>query len=601
MKQLKWLGALILAALTASCGGGGGNAGTSPFGNGSGTAVGSAGGSASGAASGASGAASDAGTTAPPTASDLSLTLSATNVDNSGTKTVMATATAVDAQRNTLSAVPVLFSVDNNAVAQVAGAATGTDGTSTATVSIGSDRSNRLVTVSTTSGGLTRSATFQVTGAALSATAIPAVTVPGSTGNKIQYRLIDVNAVAMASQPIVVTAPGLADVSATTDTSGSYEYTYTAPATPGNLDVVATAGGARLITTVLLQPTGSGAVPLAIGPINSQSVSANPSVIGVNTSATSNRSEVRALFLGINNAPIKNLRVRFDLPDPNSIGGTLSTGSNTVYTDVNGVATTAYIPAGRSSPTDGVTVRACYSLVDLPVPPPPTADPCPNSVMTKLTVISEALAVSVGTDATIAEGTGGLTYVKKFVVLVVDSSGQAKAGVQLSTSIDLVDYIKGYYAGTPWNRDSTDAGNPSLVAGRSGLKGMTCPNEDVNRNGVLETQYTTKDGVFVPSPGEDINRNGQLDPRKSDVAISFVGSSVTSVNGTAILQIEYPKNVATWIDYTILVSASGVLGSEGRTSYSSQLPADVASFTGTTPPAFVNSPYGKASSCVDPG
>lgn len=599
MKQLKWLGALMVATLAASCGGGGGNAGTSPFGNGSGTTIGSVGGSASGsasgAASGASGAASDAGTTASSTASDLSLTLSATNVDNSGTKTVTATATAVDPQRNTLSAVPVLFSVNNNAVAQVAGAVTGTDGTSTATVSIGSDRSNRLVTVTATSGGLTRSATFQVTGAALSATAIPAVTVPASAGNKIQYRLIDVNAVAMANQPIVVTAPGLADVSATTDTSGSYEYTYTAPATPGNLDVVATAGGARLITTVLLQPTGSGAVPLAIGPINSQSVSANPSVVGVNTSATSNRSEVRALFLGVNNAPIKNLRVRFDLPDPNSIGGTLSTGSNTVYTDVNGVATTAYLPAGRSSPTDGVVVRACYSTNDF------ATGTCPAQVRTTLTVISEALAVSIGTDDTIADGTGGLTYVKKFIVLVVDSSGQAKAGVQLSTSIDLVQYLKGYYDGpTKWNRSSPTATNPVPVAGSIGFTGATCPNEDVNRNGVLETQYTDAAGNLVPYPGEDVNENGQLDPRKSDVAISFVGSSTTSANGTAVLQIEYPKNVATWLDYKILVAASSVLGSEGRATWNGRLGADVASFTAMTEPAFRVSPYGVAAVCSDP-
>ncbi|HEX7383876.1 MAG TPA: hypothetical protein VF291_06160, partial [Burkholderiaceae bacterium] len=55
---------------------------------------------------------------------------------------------------------------------------------------------------------------------------------------------------------------------------------------------------------------------------------------------------------------------------------------------------------------------------------------------------------------------------------------------------------------------------------------------------------------------------------------------------------EYPKNVATWVDYKILISASGVSGTEGRASWSGRLPADAGSFTATTPPAFVVSPYG---------
>ena len=65
------------------------------------------------------------------------------------------------------------------------------------------------------------------------------------------------------------------------------------------------------------------------------------------------------------NKPVKNMRVRFDLAgDVNSIGGTFTTGDNVVYSDANGVATSAYVPGTRSSPTDGVTVRACWDYVD---------------------------------------------------------------------------------------------------------------------------------------------------------------------------------------------------------------------------------------------
>ncbi len=560
MSFKKALGAAALILAFAGCGGGSsGEAGTSPFGTGGGTGTGTGG-------------------TTTITANDISLSLSASSVDNSGSKTVTATVTAVDSARNALTGVPVTFSVDNNAVAQPSGPTTAADGTVSASVSIGADRSNRIITLTVTSGSLSRTASFQVTGAKLSANVINAVTAPGSTGNSIQYRLVDVNAAAMANQKITITAAGLADVSGVTDNSGAYVYAFTAPTTTGNLAVTATAGGATIISTVVVQATGSGAVPNA-GAIQSASISANPSVVSVNSStSSSNRSDVRALFLGAGNSPVPNVRVRFDLPDPNNIGGTLSTQSNAVYTDGNGVATTAYIPGTRSSPTDGVIVRACYSTTDF------AAGTCPNSTTTTLTVISEALAVTIGTDNTITDGTGGLTYIKKFVVLVVDSSGQAKANVQLSASIDLVDYIKGYYDGpSNWNRNSPSGANPVPVAGSIGFTGPTCPNEDTNRNGVLET---------INGVSEDINQNGQLDPRKSDVAISFLGSSVTGTNGTAVVQIEYPKNVATWVDYKILVAASGVSGTEGRASWSARLVADAASFTSAVAPAFVVSPYG---------
>ena len=55
------------------------------------------------------------------------------------------------------------------------------------------------------------------------------------------------------------------------------------------------------------------------------------------------------------------MRVKFDLNgDPNSIGGKFTTGSTVLYSDANGVVTTAYVPGARSSPTNGVSIRACF-------------------------------------------------------------------------------------------------------------------------------------------------------------------------------------------------------------------------------------------------
>jgi len=270
------------------------------------------------------------------------------------------------------------------------------------------------------------------------------------------------------------------------------------------------------------------------------------------------------------------VRVRFDLAgDLNSIGGSLTSGTNVVYSDANGVATTAYVPGSRFSPTDGLTVRACWSENDFP------AGTCPKSATATLTVVSEALSVSIGTDALIE--VFGQSYVKRYVVQVVDSSGLAKAGVQISPSIDLLQYFKGAWEveGTKWvQRVPLDPSGTGQGAGNG-----TCDNEDLNRNGVLQ--------VFSNGAREDANNTGFLEPRKADVAISFDGASSTNSDGQVVLKITYPQSIASWIEFNIQVAASGVAGTEGRTNYTGVLPvlADAVS-DAKKAPAFAIGPYG---------
>ena len=328
--------------------------------------------------------------------------------------------------------------------------------------------------------------------------------------------------------------------------------------TAGNLDIAATSGGSTATTTVVVQSI-AGAIPPVTTAILSASVSANPSVVSTNSDGTSNQTQIRALFVGANNQPIKNVRVVFDLDgDVNSIGGTFTTGSNIVYSDASGVATTSYVPGGRSSPTDGLTIRACYDSVDFT-----TCDPT-KVTKTTVTVISEALALTIGTNNDV--GVQTLTYSRQFVVQVVDASGRAKANVDIVPSIDLPLYMKGQYGiNGSWQRTAAPA---------------VCLNEDLNRNGVLEI-------------GEDLNKNVSLDPRKSDVAVTMVGSSKTDANGQAVLQITYPKNIATWEQVKILVAATGISGTEGRATWTEILPAPASDFTNTAvSPPFQFSPYG---------
>lgn len=507
-----------------------------------------------------------------PTASDLSIALSAASLSNDGSSTVRATVTAVDANRNALGSIPVTVSVNNGAVATVSGPTTDALGVVIAQVGIGADRSNRSVTVTAASGGLSRTATFQVVGANLTATPLPAVIAPGAAG-KVDFRLVDVNSNPMSGQSIVVNGVNAVDVSGTTDTNGNYSYAYTAPVTGGNLDIRATAGGVSMTQTVLVQ-SGTGTIPPAVIAVQSASLAASPSVVPVNSGSTSNRSELRALFLGAGNTPVQNVRVRFDLAgDANSIGGTLTSSSNVVYSDANGVATTAYVPGTRFSPTDGLTVRACWSATDFPV------GTCPNAATATLTVISEALSVSISTNALIEVGPTGLDYIKRYLIQVNDSSGNAKAGVQISPSVDLVRYFKGEWVvvGDKWVK----------------VQRASCDNEDLNRNGVLE--------VYSNGAVEDANATGSLEPRKADVNISFVGSSTTNSDGQVVLKITYGQSLGSWLEFNILVAASGVAGTEGRTSYQGVLPVLAAAIADPdVEPAFRLGPYGLLASPVAP-
>lgn len=556
------LAAGLLAALVG-CGGGAGS--------GSGTAVVGGGGSS--------------GSTAA-TAADLTLALSAATLKNSGTDSLVVTATAVDANRNTVSGIAVALAVDAGATIRASSKTTDTNGQVTGTVGIGDDPANRTITITAVSGGLSRTRVIQVVGAKIIATALPQTLQPAAAG-QVQFRLVDSSDNPIANKTITVTGPGGVQATAQTGSNGDYGYSYTAPATAGNLDIRASAAGVESVVSVLVQ-AANGGIANALGTVQSGSLAANPSVVAVNAAGSvTNRTELRALFLAAQNLPIANIRVAFDMDgDKQSIGGSFSSANSLVYSDAGGVARSAYIAGSRFSAKDGVTVRACWDYKDFVFVPNAAdgAPGCPHAVRSTLTVVSDALSVTIGTNAEIIIKT--LTYQKQFVVQVVDSAGVAAKDVQVSASVDLLQYLKGGYA--------FNAAAESWVQTVT----ATCDNEDVNRNGVAE--------VFSNGQAEDANGsysflNGTLalDPHKADVAVSFPGSSKTDTSGQVVVNIEYPQNVGSWDVFNLVVSASGVGGTEGRGNYVAVLPVPAKAVTDkTVPPPFQYSPYGTQASPV---
>lgn len=539
-----------------------------------------------------------------PVANDLTIALDKATVGNSGSDAVAVTVTAVDSSRNAVSGIDVTFSVDSNAVLVVGNSKTDASGAAKASVTIGADRSNRTVTVTAKSGTFTRQASFKVTGAKLQATLQPATLKVGEIG-KIQYTLSDVNGNPMVGSAITVSGPGSSlstrcpddtkDVPLVTDGSGRYLYCYVA-AGSGPTIVSAEAGGYPLKSTVQIDAKLSD-VPASTA-IASATFTVSPSVVNVNAvGSKENQAALRLLFLTDKNVPVPNVRVRLGL-DSNTSGtdGDISTGKDVVITsDTGGVAVSNFVPGQRASATDNVMVYACYGKDDSVE----SIKDCPTArkLSVSLTVVEQPVSITIGTANTIGEGANGQTYTQKFTVLVVDAAGKPKSDVQLTPVLDLPSYSKGFWF---W-----DAVQKVWVQNIT----TSCLAEDSSPNGFRNGTIETFGGV-----SEDLNGSGQLDPRKSDVSIAMVGTTKTDANGTAVMQIEYPKNYGSWAEYSIRVSASGVVSPPawyGRIATSTstlttlvgnkkvtEVPIDVVK-TEAKPP-FVDSPYGKTGSCSNP-
>ena len=527
-------------------------------------------------------------------ANDLSLTISKNNtstdsINNSGSETVDVVARAVDANRNALAGIDVLFRVDSDAVLTPINTKTDAKGEARATVGIGANRTVRTISVIAESSSLKRTKLLSVTGAKLQATVNQPNRLVGESGT-VDYTLVDVNGSPIDGVEIAVVGPGTAVGRGTTNGQGKWTYAYIAQGS-GKVSIKAVGGAGDTPVESFVNVASK---PPALDPalkILSATMTMDPIVVKVNEIGKDvNRAEIRLLFRGEKNAPVENVRVRVGLgPNSSSTDGRFSVSESDapLLSDKNGLVTLSFIPGERASPTEGVKVYACYGRSD---DLGKTTDGCTNGFAISpvtLTVVESPVSISIGSDDVLGVGSSGLTYIAKFTVMVVDTAGNPKAGVQVSPVVDLLGYAKGYYlfdeVAKKWY---IPLDGPPLDPNTRAVF-LRCPNEDRldpdgSRNGTIEI-------------GEDVNGNLQLDPRKSDVSISMVGSTKTDANGLATLQIEYPKSMASWVRYMIKVSAPSVLSPPawfGR--YEERwLPTLVAAIKSEASPAFVVSPYGQ--------
>lgn len=473
-------------------------------------------------------------------------------LSNSGADEAVLTVTALDANNNPVENSALTVAVDSGVYTPVV-AKSDASGRASGKISIGGSKTNREITATMTMGGKTAVTVIPVTGSQIALSLVPATPIPGGSA-AISIKVTDVNGSGIAKTNVKLGGSLGFSQTVSTDSGGNASATLpVAPNAPGTYFVEAVASGVVVRQDVaVLSPSGGG-IPNAIGTISAASLAITPTAIAPNAAgATTSRAGLRAVFQNASNQAIQNVRARFEIVPP-GLGSNekISTGSATVYSDVNGQAVAEYIAGTRSSPTDGVQIRVCYGMNDTEI----ANGACPNFRTATMTVASQPLSITLGDNNELTRGTDNLTYIKKFDIAVADAAGNAVPNAQISASVDLRVYQKGSYTG------------PRIL----------CMNEDANRNGFLDA-------------GEDIDGDGVISPRKADVVLSYVGAKTTGTNGRATIQVEYPMNVATWLLYAVKVTTS-VAGSEGTVEkqyWTSFIEGDDKNGSFLTPPYGVN-------------
>ncbi len=559
-----------------------------------------------------------------PTAASLQMLTSNPQTPSDGSAPVTITALAQDANNNFIEGVAVTFSADSGGLIVTQGT-TDTSGAATATLSVAGDPTPRTITVTGTAGTVTSTVQVNVTGTTLTITG-PGTLGAGDTGtytvllrdaggNGISGRDVTISSAAgstltpaapyttdgtgqvqfdatvSTTDTLTVSALGLTTTQSVTVASGAGEsFSFVSPtagtevnlgasqaltvrllssgtpvsgetinfsATRGTLTAASAVTNAAGEATVNISSTNAGAatvtatnasgVPTSLAiefvattPANIE-VQANPFTISPNDS-----SAITAVVRDASNNLVKNQTVNFSLQD--TTGGTLSVGS--AITDSQGRAQTTYTASDTISDKDGVVITATVSGTAI-------------SDSVALTVAGREVFITLGTGNEIEEPNQA-QYKIQFVVQVTDSQGNGVAGVTVVMSLLSLEYSKGNWVlplTGPWAQNIE----------------VTCGDEDVNRNGILD-------------PGEDFNSSGQIEA--GNVATVVPGTATTDASGFALIDVFYPQEFARWVRVN-LEARTSVQGTEFATASQFVLPIAASDVERETTPPGNPSPYGR--------
>lgn len=385
----------------------------------------------------------------------------------------------------------------------------------------------------------------------------PVQEVALNTAQKVEVEWLVNNAANPAAEVTFTTTRGvIADeaanlanaVSATNDTDGT-----------GVAEAYVRSAYAGLVTLGAAGGTGNSAVSakkviefVATTPTKIET-QATPAQVGPGETST-----IRAVLRDANNNPVKNQTIVFSLD--NAAGGTISSG--TAVTNSQGIATTVF----TADATSGAGVGGLNLQVQAALQ---SNNAIANS--TDIAVGKRTLFFRFGTGNEMEEPTPS-TYRKEFSVIVTDSSGNPVAGQQLNVTLVPVSYGKGQWVRTP--------AAPAAFEYYDAVRSITCPNEDIDLNGIME-------------PFEDTNGDGELTPGP---VVTAAGTITADENGIAQFFLNYTQDYGAWVDILIQVSGSAV-GTENVSSRNftlSVLSDDVTNEDVPPPPM----PFGATANCA---
>lgn len=616
IRQMKFLGGLLLAAGLAACGGGGGS---------SGTTTGSTGGSS---------------VTAPAPAA-VEVFTSAPELTSAVNSSITFTVVVKDANNVALPGRTVTFTASSgNLVGAQPIPSTGAAGEAITSVSLapGADRSNRTITVTVRSGGASKEITIPVTGTKLSLSGDSSMLVGGSSkytvkatdsaGQPIQNATVTVtsslgnsltpsslvtdiqgaatfNYTGAVSGRDTITASGLGGSSTTSVSISADDLRFESPAVSTTIGVGATQSVViRYLRntvpvagqTVTFSTTRGSVTPMSVatdangrasavissassGPANvvAQAPSAqvtlpvtfvatqastlvlqaNPGAVPPNAgTSTTNQVTLVATVRDLAGNPVAGRTVNFTAVTDGS-NGVLSPGS--AVTDSGGAASVQFIPGPLSTANNGVVVQGAVQGSSV-------------TGTASLTVNAQALFIAIAT-GNVVGSLDSTTYEKEFAVYVTDANGAPAANRVVNLSYYPDRYGKGRLAwnGKVWAYDSS---SPTI-----------CANEDADRNGILNV-------------GEDFNVDGKLYP---GIPVVVSPASVTTAsNGFATFKLRYGENQVPWIFGTITARAA-VGGTESVKAQVYDIEGQSTDFSNEqVAPAGVTSPYGVATDCANP-
>lgn len=582
----------------------------------------------------------EGGTTQSELAKSIELSASTRQLFSDGSVPIIITAIAKNENNNAISDAKVTFSVDKQATIIPDDEASGS--VKTASLTPGTAE-NRTLTVTATSGSVSKSLTVDVVGTK--------VVIDGPSSITINKEV-----------PFVLKLTNGADK----------------PVTNENVELTSAAGN-TIITESNYQTDENGEISFKLVGLQGGEDTLNVNVLGVSMKKevvvsgdefiltgslkeiSINNSEVIKLLWAKSGEPQKNTVITLSatrgiIKSNPKDSSTPSVNITTVTTDENGEATfrilsetagssiiTATSSNGLSTALNTEFVATTPAYINTQADPTLIKPNGSSTIITRIRDINQNPVKNKTIDFRLKDTVNG---VLSSSTAVTDSLGRAsvsytagnssseKDGVEITTFIqgyedisDVISLTVGSNAlrivlGHDHLQSSTDvfyvknfgvivtdsAGNPvtkqkvdftiiptDYAKGRMVWNGevwvpeysVQCPSEDANNNGKLDI-------------GEDINRNGTLEPTH-DAAVT--GTGVTDENGRIVIEVVFPKSRALW-SLQKITSSVVVDGTEfiEQTKFRLPILAGDVGDEEVTPPNYLN-PYGTSDRCdtVDGG